>query len=203
MKFYIKNMVCDRCKMAVRYELTKLGIKPVNVDLGEVELENELSEIQYQKFSVILKEYGFEIIDKSNARIIEKIKNIIIELVHRSDEEMKINYSNHIENKLKKKYNYLSNLFSEIEGITIEQFIIFQKIEKVKELLVYDELSLSEIADKLGYSSVAYLSTQFKKTTGLTPSYFKSVKDKKRLSLDNLKPVNNIKRIDQNITEKK
>ncbi len=196
-------MVCDRCKMAVRYELTKLGIKPVNVDLGEVELENELSEIQYQKFSVILKEYGFEIIDKSNARIIEKIKNIIIELVHRSDEEMKINYSNHIENKLKKKYNYLSNLFSEIEGITIEQFIIFQKIEKVKELLVYDELSLSEIADKLGYSSVAYLSTQFKKTTGLTPSYFKSVKDKKRLSLDNLKPVNNIKRIDQNITEKK
>ena len=196
-------MVCDRCKMAVRYELTKLGIKPVNVDLGEVELENELTETQYQKFSATLKEYGFEIIDKSNARIIEKIKNIIIELVHRSDETMKINYSAYIEEKLKKKYNYLSNLFSEIEGITIEQFIIFQKIEKVKELLVYDELSLSQIADKLGYSSVAYLSTQFKKTTGLTPSYFKSVKDKKRLSLDNLNPVNNIKRINQNITRKR
>lgn len=202
MKLYIKNMVCERCKMAVKYELTKLGIKPISVDLGEVELNNELTETQYQKFSATLQEYGFEIIDKSNARIIEKIKNIVIELVHRSDDTIKINYSVYIEEKLKKKYNYLSNLFSEIEGITIEQFIIFQKIEKVKELLVYDELSLSEIADKLGYSSVAYLSTQFKKTTGLTPSYFKSVKDKKRLSLDNLKPVNNIKRTNQNITRK-
>jgi len=196
-------MVCERCKMAVKYELTKLGIKPISVDLGEVELNSELTETQYQKFSATLKEYGFEIIDKSNARIIEKIKNIVIELVHRSDDTIKINYSVYIEEKLKKKYNYLSNLFSEIEGITIEQFIIFQKIEKVKELLVYDELSLSEIADKLGYSSVAYLSTQFKKTTGLTSSYFKSVKDKKRLSLDNLKPVNNIKRTNQNITRKR
>ena len=196
-------MVCDRCKMAIRSELTKLGVKPISVDLGEVELDNELTESQYQKFSATLKEYSFEMIDKSSARIIEKIKNVVIELVHRSDETMKINYSDHIEEKLKKKYNYLSNLFSEIEGITIEQFIIFQKIEKVKELLVYDELSLSEIAYKLGYSSVAYLSTQFKKTTDLTPSYFKSVKDKKRLSLDNLKPVNNIKRTNQNITRKK
>ena len=122
-------MVCDRCKMAVKYELIKLGVKPIRVDLGEVELENELSETQYQKFGAIIKEYGFEIIDKSNARIIEKIKNLIIELVHRSDETIKINYSSYIEGKLKKKYNYLSNLFSEIEGITIEQFIIFQKIE--------------------------------------------------------------------------
>ena len=203
MTLYIKNMVCDRCKMAVKYELTKLGVKSISVDLGEVELNGELTETQYQKFSVTLKEYGFEIIDKSNARIIEQIKNIIIVLIHRSDETMKINYSAHIEGKLKKKYNYLSNLFSEIEGITIEQFIIFQKIEKVKELLVYDELSLSEIGYKLGYSSTAYLSTQFKKTTGLTPSYFKSVKDKKRLSLDNLKPVNNIKRTNQNITRKR
>jgi len=196
-------MVCDRCKMAVKYELMKLGIKPIRVYLGEVETEDDLTEIQYQKFADILKEYGFEIIDKSNARIIEKIKNTVIELVHGSNETIKINYSAHIEGKLKKKYNYLSNLFSEIEGITIEQFIIFQKIEKVKELLVYNELSLSEIADKLGYSSVAYLSTQFKKTTGLTPSYFKSVKDKKRQSLDNLKPVNNIKRISQNTTRER
>lgn len=203
MIFYIKNMVCDRCKMAVKYELMKLGIKPIRVDLGEVEVENGLTEIQYQKLSEILGQYGFEIIDKGNARIIEKIKNIVIELVHGKNETIKINYSVHIENNLKKKYNYLSNLFSEVEGITIEQFIIFQKIEKVKELLVYDELSLSEIAYRLGYSSVAYLSTQFKKTTGLTPSYFKSVKDKKRLPLDNVKPVNNIKPINQNITRKK
>ena len=196
-------MVCDRCKMAIKYELIKLGVKPISVDLGDVELNSELTETQYQKFSTTLKEYGFEMIDKSNARVIEKIKNIIIELVHRSDETMKINYSVYIEEKLKKKYNYLSNLFSEIEGITIEQFIIFQKIEKVKELLVYDELSLSEIAYKLGYSSVAYLSTQFKKTTGLNTTSFRSLKDKKRLSLDNLKPVNNIKLTNQNIIKKR
>ena len=150
-------MVCDRCKMAVKFELTKLGVKPISVDLGEVELNSELTETQYQKFSTTLKEYGFEMIDKSNARIIEKIKNVIIALVHRSDETIKISYSAYIEEKLKKKYNYLSNLFSETEGITIEQFIIFQKIEKIKELLVYDELSMSEIAYKLGYSSVSYL----------------------------------------------
>ena len=200
---YIKNMVCDRCKMVVKQELTKLGIKPLRVDLGEVELNTELTETEYQKLSVTLKEYGFEIIEKSNNRIIEKIKNIIIELVHRSDETIKINYSAYIEEKLNKKYNYLSNLFSEIERITIEQFIIFQKIEKAKELLLYDELSLSEIADKLGYSSLAYLSSQFKKVTGSTPTHFKSLKDKKRLSLDNLKSVNNIKQTKQNIIRKK
>ena len=196
-------MVCDRCKMVVKDELLKLDTKPIRVDLGEVELSNELTEIQYEKFTAVLQQYGFELIDTSNARIIEKIKSTVIELVHGSNETIKINYSAHIEGKLKRKYNYLSNLFSEIEGITIEQFIIFQKIEKVKELLVYNELNLSEIADRLGYSSVAYLSTQFKKTTGLTPSYFKNVKDKKRRSLDNLKPVNNIKRSNQNITGKK
>lgn len=200
---YIKNMVCDRCKMVVKQELTKLGIKPLRVDLGEVELNTELTETEYQKLSVTLKEYGFEIIEKSNNRIIEKIKNIIIELVHRSDETIKINYSAYLEEKLNKKYNYLSNLFSEIERITIEQFIIFQKIEKAKELLLYDELSLSEIADKLGYSSLAYLSSQFKKVTGSTPTHFKSLKDKKRLSLDNLKSVNNIKQTKQNIIRKK
>ena len=203
MKMYIKNMVCDRCKMVVKQELTKLGIKPLRVDLGEVELNTELTETEYQKLSVTLKEYGFEIIEKSNNRIIEKIKNIIIELVHRSDETIKINYSAYLEEKLNKKYNYLSNLFSEIERITIEQFIIFQKIEKAKELLLYDELSLSEIADKLGYSSLAYLSSQFKKVTGSTPTHFKSLKDKKRLSLDNLKSVNNIKQTKQNIIRKK
>ncbi|MES2132796.1 MAG: helix-turn-helix transcriptional regulator, partial [Bacteroidota bacterium] len=177
MKLYIKNMVCDRCKMVVKDELLKLDIKPIRVDLGEVELSNELTEIQYEKFIAVLQQYGFEMLDTSNARIIEKIKSTVIELVHGSNETIKINYSAHIEGKLKRKYNYLSNLFSEIEGITVEQFIIFQKIEKVKELLVYNELNLSEIADRLGYSSVSYLSTQFKKTTGLTPSYFKSVKD--------------------------
>ena len=188
-------MVCDRCKMVIKYELIKLGIKPISVELGEIELEKELTEHQYDKFIISLHEYGFEIINNSNARVVEKIKNIIVALVHSSSEVLKINYSSHIEEKMNKKYNYLSNLFSEVEGITIEQYVISQKTEKVKELLVYNELNLSEIADKLGYSSVSHLSTQFKKVTGLTPSYFKGVKDKKRLSLDNLRPVNNIKRI--------
>lgn len=196
-------MVCDRCKMVVKSELFKIGASPIRIDLGEIELDKELSQIQYQNLNDNLKEFGFEIIDKSDARIIEKIKTIIVDLVHKSNEPVKINYSTFIEDKIKRKYNYLSNLFSEIEGITIEQFIILQKTERVKELLVYDELNLSEIADKLGYSSVAYLSTQFKKTTGLTPSHFKKVKNKKRLSLDNVKPVNNIKGISQNVTKKR
>lgn len=172
-------MVCDRCKMVIKYELIKLGIKPISVELGEIELEKELTEHQFDKFIISLHECGFEIINNSNARVIEKIKNTIVGLVHNSSEVLKINYSAHIEEKLKRKYNYLSNLFSEVEGITIKQYVISQKTEKVKELLVYNELNLSEIADKLGYSNVSHLSTQFKKVTGLTPSYFKSVKDKK------------------------
>ena len=141
----------------------------------------------------ITTQVSTSIIDNSSGRVIEKIKNTIIELVHSSNEVLKINYSAYIEGKLNRKYNYLSNLFSEVEGITIEHYIISQKAEKVKELLTYNELNLSEIAYKLGYSSVAHLSTQFKKVTGLTPSSFKNVKDKKRLSLHNVKPVNNIK----------
>jgi len=186
MILYIKNMVCDRCKLVVRTELKKLRIRHVSVELGEVFLENELTDKQFSEFNKNLQALGFEIIDNNNVRIIEKIKNIIIDLIHHSKAEIKINYSDYIAEKLKKDYTYLSNLFSEIEGNTIEKYIIHQKIERVKELLVYNELTLSEIAYQMGYSSVAYLSGVFKKVTGLTPSHFKEIRENKRKSLDKI-----------------
>ena len=134
----------------------------------------------------MLQSFGFDLIDDKKSKLIEKIKNTIVELVHYSDHQLSINFSEHISSKLHHDYNYMSNLFSEVEGITIEKYFISQKIEKVKELLKYDELSLSEIADRLGYSSVAYLSNQFKKQTGLTPTFYKSLKQNKRKNLDDL-----------------
>ena len=179
-------MVCDRCIMAVRFELTKLNIKPSNIELGEVTIDEDLSDEKKSKLEDALNNIGFELLDDSKTKTIEKIKTAIIQLIHHSDNNIKINYSSFIEDKLKRDYNYLSNLFSEIEGTTIEKYIINQKIERVKELLVYNQLSLSEIAVKMGYSSVAYLSGQFKKVTGLTPSHFKNIKEIKRRSLDKI-----------------
>ncbi|MDP4206412.1 MAG: AraC family transcriptional regulator, partial [Bacteroidota bacterium] len=161
MVIYIKNMVCNRCIMVVRDEFEKLGHPPVNIKLGEVEIETDLSSEEMDGISHRLNELGFELIDNSQSRVIEKIKTAIIQLVHYNDEPLDINFSRYIETQLHKDYNYLSTLFSGIEGITIEKYYIHQKIERVKELLVYDELTLSEIADKMGYSSVAYLSNQF------------------------------------------
>lgn len=184
MKVYIKNMVCNRCKMVVKNEMEKLGFYPMSLTLGEVELENELLSSEKLTINNHLRTFGFELIDDKKSRIIEKIKNVIINLVHCQDNETKINLSDLLSNSLHHDYNYLSNLFSEVEGTTIEKYLIAQKIEKVKELLVYDELSLSEIAFRLKYSSVAYLSNQFKKVTGLTPSHFKQIKEDKRKPLD-------------------
>jgi AraC-type DNA-binding domain-containing proteins len=184
MTIYIKNMVCNRCIMVVRDEFEKFGYTPVNVRLGEVETAADISPEKMQEISQRLQTLGFEVIDNQQGQIIEKIKTVIIQLVHYSNEVPNINLSEYLSNQLHKDYHYLSNLFSEIEGTTIEKYIINQKIERVKELLVYGELTLSEIADKLGYSSVAYLSNQFKKVTGLTPSHFKQVKEQKRTPLD-------------------
>ncbi len=184
MKVYIKNMVCDRCIMVVKNELEKLGFRPVNLKLGEVEVENELIDSEKLTISNHLQTFGFELIDDKKSRIIEKIKNVIINLVHHQDNDTKNNLSDVLSSNLQHDYNYLSNLFSEVEGTTIEKYFIAQRIEKVKELLVYDELSLSEIAFRLNYSSVAYLSNQFKKVTGLTPSHFKQIKEDKRKPLD-------------------
>ncbi len=179
-------MVCNRCIMAVKDELEKLGYLPLTITLGEVQLANEMNNEEIQLFSQRMKTLGFEIIDDKKSRLITQIKSSIIEIVHHQDGDLKSNLSDYLSQKLHHDYTYLSNLFSEAEGTTIEKYFIAQKIEKVKELLVYDELSLSEIANKMNYSSVAYLSNQFKKVTGLTPTYFKNIKDKKRKPLDNL-----------------
>jgi len=170
--------------MVVQNELDKLGLKVKNMRLGEVTLAKELTAEQNKKLAEALIPLGFEVIDDKKSRIIEKIKNVIIDLVHHQDNEIKTNLSDVLSNKLHHDYNYLSNLFSEVEGTTIEKYFIAQKVEKVKELLVYDELSLSEIAFRLNYSSVAYLSNQFKKVTGLTPSHFKQIREDKRKPLD-------------------
>lgn len=184
MTLTIKNMVCNRCIMVIQNELDKLGVGVKSIKLGEVILEKELTSDEKESLDKVLLDLGFEIIDDKKSRIIEKIKNLIINLVHHQDSETKINLSELLSNELHHDYNYLSNLFSEVEGTTIEKYFIAQKIEKVKELLVYDELSLSEIAFRLHYSSVAYLSNQFKKVTGLTPSHFKKIRKDRRKPLD-------------------
>ena len=190
MILYIKNMVCDRCKMAVTTALEKLGLHPEKVALGEVQLkEGQLTEIQQQRLATALHELGFERIEDRKARMIERIKNKVIHVIHHSEQvSQKYNWSDILAEELHYDYNYLSNLFSSVEGLTIEQFIIRQKIERVKELLFYDELSLSEISLRLGYSSVAHLSSQFKKITGMTPSQMKKSRqiEGSRRSLDDI-----------------
>lgn len=181
---FIKNMVCNRCIMVVQNELDKLGLDVKSIRLGEVVLEKEPADADKEQLREVLVSLGFELIDDKKSRIIEKIKTVIVELVHHQDNDVKTNLSAVLSAKLHHDYNYLSNLFSEVEGTTIEKYFIAQKIERVKELLVYDELSLSEIALRLNYSSVAYLSNQFKKVTGLTPSHFKQIKEEKRKPLD-------------------
>lgn len=170
--------------MVVRNVFENLNYPPVRITLGEVETKLAIEGPELEALRTQLLNYGFELIDNTRSRIIEKIKNAIISMVHHAKEDLKVNYSQYIESQLNRDYSYLSGLFSEVEGTTIEKYIILQKIEKVKELLVYDELTLSEIAYKMGYSNVAYLSSQFKKVTGLTPSHFKQVKENKRKSLD-------------------
>ncbi|PIF46511.1 AraC-like DNA-binding protein [Chryseobacterium sp. 52] len=184
---FIKNMVCNRCIMVIQNELGKLGLPFTHIKLGEVNLVKDLSSEEKESLETILIPLGFEVIDDKKSRIIEKIKNIIIDLVHHQDNDAKKNLSDLLSEQLNHDYNYLSNLFSEVEGTTIEKYFIAQKIEKIKELLVYDELSLSEIALRLNYSSVAYLSNQFKKVTGLTPSHFKQIREEKRKPLDQCK----------------
>lgn len=185
MKLYIKNMVCDRCILVVKNTFENLGLKPVEIKLGEVELnENKLSEKQLNDLNKSLTALGFERMNDRKSQLISKMKSLIIKTIHHSDKEIKYNWSELITSELPHDYNYLSRLFSSVEGITFEQYIILQKIEKVKELLVYDELTLKEIAWKLDYSSVSHLSSQFKKVTGLTTSHFRNLKDKKRKPLD-------------------
>jgi AraC-like DNA-binding protein len=185
---HIKNMVCNRCIKVVKEEIEKLNYGIEKIELGEVVITSDKKKFNREKIKKVLEENGFELIDSRNANIIERIKILIINLIHHQSIESlpDIILSKEIVNETGLSYQYVSSLFSSTEGITIEKFIISQKIEKVKELLVYDELTLSEIAYNLGYSSVQHLSNQFKKITGLTPTYFKRLKEKKRKPLDNI-----------------
>ena len=179
-------MVSTRCKMAVKEVLKKMGMHFIIVDLGEVEIMEKLSIPVLEQLKQALLGYGLELMDDRKAVLIEKIKNVIIEMVHHSVELPVMNYSNFISEKLQHDYTYLSNIFSEVKGITIQQFIILHKIERIKELIIYDELNLTEIAWKMNYSSVAHLSNQFKKVTGLTPSHFKLLKDRRRSPIEEI-----------------
>ena len=179
-------MVCIRCKMVVKSELEKLGVQKARVELGEAEIFEDISTEQLDQLNINLKKVELELMDDKKSILVEKIKMIIIELVHYTDEQIKVNLSDYLSEKLNYNYTYLANLFSEVKGTTIEKFYLHHKIERVKELLIYNELNLSEIAYKLNYSSVAHLSNQFKKITGLTPSHFKNLKQKRQSPLENL-----------------
>lgn len=186
-------MVSNRCKMAVKEELKKLGLHYIVVDLGEVDIMENISMEKRAILKANLLNSGLELMDDKKAMLIEKIKTVIIEMVHHSDEIIKVNFSDYLSEKMNHDYTYLSNLFSEVQGTTIEHFIISHKTERIKELIIYGELNITEIAWKMGYSSVAHLSSQFKKVTGLSPSHFKQMKDKRRSPIEeigNLKVLN-------------
>ncbi|MEP7255205.1 MAG: AraC family transcriptional regulator [Ferruginibacter sp.] len=186
MRLHIKYMVSARCKLAVKEELKKLGLHFIVVELGEVEIMENISAEQREQLKNGLLLSGLELMDDKRSVLIERIKNVIIEMVHHTDEVIKVNFSHYLSEKLNYDYTYLANLFSEVQGTTIEQFIIAHKIERIKELIIYGELNITEIAWKMNYSSVAHLSNQFKKMTGLTPSHFKKLKDKRRSPIEEI-----------------
>ena len=186
MKLYIKNMVSSRCKMLVKQELIKLNLHFIIVELGEVEIMENISGEQREQVKIALFNSGLELMDDKRSILIEKIKNTVIEMVYYTDQIIKTNFSDFLTKKLNHDYTYLANLFSEVQGTTIEQFIISHKIERIKELIIYGELNITEIAWKMNYSSVAHLSNQFKKVTGLSPSHFKLLKVKRRSSIDDV-----------------
>jgi len=186
LKLYIKNMVCIRCQMVVKAELEKLGLQYVYVRIGEANIIGNIQPEQLERLKTDLKKAGLVLMDNKKSILVEKIKSVIIELVHYTEDQIKVNLSDYLTEKLHYDYTYLANLFSEVKGITIEKFYLTHKIERVKELIVYDELNLSEIAYKMHYSSVAHLSNQFKKYTGLTPTHFKMLKNKRRGTLEDV-----------------
>jgi AraC-like DNA-binding protein len=179
-------MVSLRCKMVVMAELDKLGLFYRKVELGEVEIKGSVTTDQKEVLRKALLQSGLVLMDDKDAILVEKIKSIVVEVIHYSEESIKMNFSDFLSEKLNLNYTYLSNLFSETTGITIEQYVIAHKIERVKEMLIYDQLTLTEISYKLNYSSVAHLSNQFRKVTGLTPSFYKKLSHKKRISLEDL-----------------
>lgn len=187
MKLFIKNMVSYSCKMVVKLELGKLDLNCTKIDLGEVEIEENITMKQREQLKAALEKFGMELLDDKRNLLIEKIKSVIVEAIHYSDEPIRVKFSDYLSSRLNYSYTYLAKRFSEMQGTTIEKHIISHKIEKVKELLAYGELNLTEIAHKLHYSSVAHLSNQFKKVTGLTPSSFREFKNQQRYTLENVR----------------
>ncbi len=186
MKIYIKYMVSNCCKLKVKEELKKLGIKFNLVDFGEVEIIESLRKEEVEELRVALLKSGLELIDDKRTILIEKIKTVVIKMVHHSNEILKVNFSSYLSEKLNHDYTYLANIFSEMQGITIEKFLIFHKVEHIKELIIYNELNISEIAWKMNYSSLAHLSNQFKQITGFSPTHFKQLKNKGRSPIEEL-----------------
>jgi AraC-like DNA-binding protein len=192
MKLFIKYMVSNRCKMVVKEILKEMNLHFILVDLGEVDIMEDITLEQRELLKKELMKSGLELMDDKKSILIEKIKTIIIQMIHHTEEDIKINFSDYLSEKLHHNYNYLANLFSDIQGTTIEHFIISHKIERVKELMIYGELTITEIAYKMNYSSVAHLSTQFKKVTGLSPSHFKQLKDKRRNPIEEVGIINSV-----------
>lgn len=186
MKIYVKNMACESCKIVVQHALEELDILPTRVELGEIETREDVSDEDKSKLNSIIQKAGLELLEKKQGVLIEKIRNVAIDYVYKSDEKPNINFSVLLSEELNHSYTYLSNFFSEVEATTIEQFIIALKIERIKELIIFGEDTFTEIAHKLHYSSVAHLSTQFKKVTGLTPSHFRALKEKRRSTIQKI-----------------
>jgi AraC-like DNA-binding protein len=186
MKIYVKNMACESCKILVKDALVELGISPVKVELGEIETREDVSDDEKRKLNTHIKKAGMELLEKKQGVLIEKIRKFMVDYISGSEKKPNIKFSVLLSQELDLSYNYLSNFFSEVEATTIEQYMIALKIERIKELIIFGEDTFSEIAYKLNYSSVAHLSTQFKKTTGLTPSHFKALKEKRRITIQNI-----------------
>lgn len=186
MKLFIKYMVSLRCKLMVEEKLKKVKIPYRSVDLGVVETMKDISPEQHNQLKALLLESGLDLLDDKKSILIERIKNAVVEMIHYSDDLPKVNFSDYLSEKLGYDYTYLSNIFSEVKGVTLQNYIIMHRIEKVKELLLYDDLNLTEISYKLQYSSVAHLSNQFKKVTGLSPSFYKLLKQKRSMNLENI-----------------
>jgi len=186
MKIYVKNMFCESCKVVVKEALEELDIPSVKIELGEIETRNDVSDEEKQKLNSKIKKAGLELLEKKHGVLIEKIRKAMVDHVYNSDEKSTIKFSVLLSKKLNHSYTYLANFFSEVEATTIEQSVIALKIERIKELIIFGEDNFSEIAHKLHYSSAAHLSTQFKKATGLTPSHFKALKEKRRLTIQNV-----------------
>ncbi|MEP5614452.1 MAG: AraC family transcriptional regulator [Cyclobacteriaceae bacterium] len=185
-KLHIKNMVCNRCIEAVKEEFEKNEVLISKIKLGEVEIEELLDSDKKKQITDDLSKRGFELLEDKNSQLIENIKSLLVDQIHYKDKPLNTNYSTYLEKEIGKDYNTLSSLFSSVEGVTIERYIILQKLEKIKELLIYDEINLSQIAHRLGYSSVQHLSNQFKKNTGMTPTEFRRLQDPDRKTLDNI-----------------